>query len=148
MNAVLLPPGFEEETKRTLHIPRYPYDPLRVGTHDAYVVSMAWMLYINESIQEDQLRVVTAWLATLGSWLTKLEPAAKVVAGSRITALKAVRGESTAYVKEFILPSDEVYSFWKGQAAWVKVMHETLGRIVSTLQTFNANRRQEYPLQS
>ena len=143
-----MPPGYSAETLKRIKIPRYPHDPLR-NENDEYVVNLNWLLYLhNQPLQEDQLRVIVSWYATLSSWSAKTEIARKAVKAVRFKELKRRDGKADTFVKEHLLPTDIIYVEWELQAKWLDAMVASLGRIMPLLQTFNANRRTEQPYQT
>lgn len=145
----LVPPGFDKENTRVIRIPRYPNDPLRQESFDEYNVDVRWLLIIQDQIHLQQLEYIMSWYATLSHFLWKSRNALKVVTSFYKERLLETKGEaSITKVKEEYLPKSYDWFFWKGQVEWLEVAVESLGRLISPMQSYNATRRIELSSQT
>ena len=139
-----LPPGFLAENIRDIYIPRYPNDPLRPNNCDLYRVDVSWLLVINDEHHMHQLRYIVAWYTTLGNFLWKSEIALKVVTSVYKQRLSQTTGETRVTIlKDEYLPTSYDWVFWKGQVEWLSNMYNSLGKLISPLQSYNAMCRAE-----
>lgn len=139
-----LPPGYEHECQRQVCIPRYPNAPLRPNSHDTYIVDVSHWLAVIDGFHEEQLKYATAWWGTLSYWQWVSENAAKAVAHRRMQFYLETSGESRSYIREFLLPQDHDYVYWKSQSEWLKSKVEAIGKAIETLRSYNANLRASF----
>ncbi len=138
------PPGFGSVVCRKVFIPQYPHDPAKGGVW--YTIDLRPLFNINDSTLLWLQQNIPLWAFTLREYAEVSALVVKNVARVKLDQYREYLGESERYVKEYVLPSDYDWVYYKTQLDWLKNAVGTLVEVILPLvRTSSADRRKELP---